>query len=71
MEKESRMYKISRNIGFITGPLIVLLGYIGYKNGANKGMSVFIITLGVIRTLLTVYTYRKRKEQETQHHENL
>ncbi|MBK7762278.1 MAG: hypothetical protein IPI46_02765 [Bacteroidetes bacterium] len=66
MEKESWLQMVSRNMGVVTGPLILTLGIVGYMRGANQTMSIFIIVLGAMRIALTIYSFWLRKKDAQQ-----
>lgn len=60
-------FSVSRNMGFLTGPLILGLGIFSYmRGGVPQALSVTMIILGIVRIGLTVYTYilSKKENQE-------
>jgi hypothetical protein len=60
-------FAISRNLGFITGPLLLLLGIFSYMKGTLRPLSMIMIILGIIRIGLTIYSYvLSRKENNQQ-----
>ncbi len=65
MENNDRKFNLSRNLGVVTGPLIVGLGIFSlYRGTAPQGLSILMIVLGTIRIGLTVYSFvRSNKNQ--------
>jgi hypothetical protein len=63
MEQESKTMWLSRNLGFITGPGMIMLGISGLMRNRNTYLSIFILFLGVVRTGLTLYSYFKKKNE--------
>ena len=58
-------YKASRNMGFITGPLMIALGLFSYmKANAIPALSITMVVLGCIRLGLTIYTMNKPGRQD-------
>ena len=63
MENNDRKFNLSRNIGVVTGPLIVGLGIFSlYKGTAPQMLSITMIILGVIRIGLTIYSFIQSKK---------
>ena len=64
--KISQMDKISasRNLGFITGPLMLGLGIFAYQKGEFPVLAIVMIILGTIRIGLTLYSYFLSKKQQ-------
>lgn len=57
-------YKASRNMGFLTGPLILGLGIFSYiTKGVPAGLSIMMMVIGAVRIGLTIYTTILSKKQ--------
>ena len=56
-------FRLSRNMGFITGPLLLLLGIMGYMKKNLPALSIMMMILGVIRIGLTIYTVMMQKKE--------
>jgi hypothetical protein len=64
MENNDSKFTLSRNIGVVTGPLIVGLGIFSlYKGTAPQALSYTMIILGIIRIILTIYSFLQNKRQ--------
>jgi len=50
-------FSLSRNLGFFTGPLMVILGIMAYTSNKFPALAITIIILGIIRIGLTIYSY--------------
>jgi hypothetical protein len=60
-------FKLSRNIGFITGPLMLLLGIMNLNsNQAPVWLSYMLIVLGIIRIVATTISYMKSKKENNE-----
>jgi len=59
-------FSLSRNLGFITGPLLLVIGILSYMKNTYPALSMIMIIMGLIRIGLTVYSYvlHKRSNQE-------
>jgi uncharacterized membrane-anchored protein len=55
-------FSISRNMGFITGPLMLILGIATYMNHRFPPLSIVMIVMGAVRIGLTVYSYLMNKK---------
>ena len=55
-------FSISRNMGFITGPLMLILGITTYMNHRFPPLSIVMIVMGAVRIGLTVYSYLMNKK---------
>lgn len=49
-------FTLSRNLGFITGPLMLILGIASYSRGVYPPISILMIIMGLIRIGLTIYS---------------
>ena len=54
---------VSRNLGFITGPLMLALGIFAYRKNEFPILAITMIILGSIRIGLTLYSYFLSKKQ--------
>ncbi len=67
MENTSKKFAISRNIGIVTGPLMVIAGLVGYFTmSVNKSIALLVVTMGVVRIALTAYTIWLSKKENQQ-----
>lgn len=55
-------FSISRNMGFITGPLMLILGIATYMNHRFPTISIVMIVMGTVRIGLTIYSYLMNKK---------
>jgi uncharacterized membrane protein SirB2 len=57
---------LSLKLGFVTGPLFIILGAILMNTDKMKAQPsnwpIFIIAIGVVRTVMSFYLYRKQKK---------
>ncbi|GBL34708.1 hypothetical protein EMGBS15_03030 [Filimonas sp.] len=56
-------FSLSRNMGFITGPLMLILGIFSYMGNKFPLLAMMMIFLGVVRIGLTVYSYMMNKRE--------
>ena len=56
-------FRLSRNMGFITGPLMLILGIFSYISHKFPALAIMMITLGIVRIGLTVYSYMMSKRE--------
>ncbi len=56
-------FSLSRNMGFITGPLMLILGIFSYMSNKFPALAITMIILGIVRIGLTVYSYRMSKRE--------
>jgi hypothetical protein len=49
-------------MGFITGPLMLILGIATYMNHRFPPLSIVMIVMGAVRIGLTVYSYLMNKK---------
>ncbi len=56
-------FSVSRNMGFITGPLMLILGIMTYMNHRFPPLSIVMIFLGIVRIGLTIYSYMMNKKE--------
>jgi hypothetical protein len=56
-------FSLSRNMGFITGPLMLILGICSYMGNKFPLLAMMMIFLGVVRIGLTVYSYMMNKRE--------
>jgi len=54
---------VSRNLGFITGPLMLALGIFAYQKNEFPILAITMIILGSVRIGLTLYSYFLSKKQ--------
>ena len=62
-------YSLSRNMGFITGPLLLAMGLLSYnRHSVPVALSMTMVALGVIRIGLTLYSLflSKKDNNESQ-----
>jgi uncharacterized membrane protein len=55
-------FAISRNLGFITGPLLIAIGIFGYNRHVNDPLSIVMIILGIFRLGITIYSLQMSKK---------
>jgi hypothetical protein len=63
-EFQNRPPSWSTKLGMITGPLMLILGCIGYYKGQQKTISIFIIFMGLLRIGMTIGLMMKSKKKE-------
>jgi disulfide bond formation protein DsbB len=49
-------------MGFITGPLMLILGIATYMNHRFPPLSIVMIVMGTVRIGLTIYSYLMNKK---------
>jgi uncharacterized membrane protein len=60
-------FKLSRNIGFITGPLMLILGIMNINSDkAPVWIAYMLIILGIIRIVATTISYLKSKKEKNE-----
>lgn len=64
MSSSNQKFNYSRNLGFLTGPLLIIMGIVGFVKNFNPFLSGMLIVLGIIRLGLTFYSlWLSKKEQ--------
>jgi hypothetical protein len=59
-------FSLSRNLGFFTGPLLIIMGLIGINgNKLPKGLGYVFVALGCFRLGLTIYAAYMSKKNNT------
>ncbi len=58
---------MSKKMGLVTGPLMILLGLIGlFFKTDLKGLSIFIIIMGAVRLGMTLWLMNKEKQRNNE-----
>lgn len=56
-------FNLSRNLGYFTGPLMIVLGIFAYNgNKMPKGFALLFVALGIIRLGITIYVSMKNNK---------
>jgi|694.fasta_scaffold24513_3 hypothetical protein len=59
-------YSLSKNLGFFTGPVLIIMGAFALKNPEMPPFLAYsFIGFGIIRLLLTLYVHFKSNKNES------
>jgi hypothetical protein len=58
-------YLASRNLGFVTGPLLLIMGLISLDGQrVPKTFAYLFVVMGIIRIGITIYSYIQSKKKD-------